>query len=233
MAHEHLSDVDLFRGWCDGDREMGKVFYQRMAPKILAYFRRNVYDRSKVEELTHDTFVEALHSTAKAAERGTAKEVGNPRAYLFGIAAHVFSRHIRQRRKELGRPESQPEDSEDSLHSLDPLADPEYLRLQRDEDRLFMKAMRKLPFNQQIVLELSFWENMSGSEIAETLKLAEGTVRSRIRLGRDRLAKLIEQLQESPEQFRTATLSFTSWKKQIHEYMSAIDPEWDKDGERG
>jgi RNA polymerase sigma-70 factor (ECF subfamily) len=233
MAHEHLSDVDLFRGWRQGDRDMGKVFYQRLAPKILAYFRRNVFDRSKVEELTHDTFVEALNSTNRAAERGDVKDVGNPRAYLFGIAAHVFSRHIRQRRKELGRPEWQPDDSEDSLHSLDPTGDPEFLRLQRDEDRLFMKAMRKLPFNQQLVLELSFWERMSGTEIADTLKIPEGTVRSRIRLGRARLAQLLEELQESPEQFRTATLSFTSWQKQIHDYVTAVDPDWDKDDDLG
>jgi hypothetical protein len=94
-----------------------------------------------------------------------------------------------------------------------------------------MKAMRKLPFNQQLVLELSFWEEMSGREIAEALAIPEGTVRSRVRLGRERLNQLLVELQESPEQFRTATLSFDSWQRQIHDYMTGLDPDWDKDDE--
>jgi RNA polymerase sigma factor (sigma-70 family) len=226
MAHENLadlSDLHLFHGWRDGDNNKGKVFYRRLAPKILRYFRRNVFDTSKVEELVQETFLEA--------HRSTAMEVNNPRAYLFGIAAHVISRYIRKRRREVGRPEWQAEDIEDSLHELDPQADPEYIRQQRDEDRLFMKAMRKLPFNQQLVLELSFWEEMSGREIAEALAIPEGTVRSRVRLGRERLNQLLVELQESPEQFRTATLSFDSWQRQIHDYMTGLDPDWDKDDE--
>jgi RNA polymerase sigma factor (sigma-70 family) len=218
--HSELSDLDLFRGWRAGDNSMGKLFYRRLAPKILQYFRRNVFDTSKVEELTQETFIAAM--------RPTSTEVNNPRAYLFGIAAHVFSRHVREQHRVPGRPEGQPEDLEDSLHSLDPNPDPEYFRLRTDQDRLFMKAMRKLPFNQQLVLELSFWENMSGREIGEALNLPEGTVRSRIRLGRVRLRELIEQLQENPEQFRTATLSFDSWQRQIHDYMTGLDPEWDR-----
>lgn len=219
MALEHLSDLDLFLGWRAGDKGKGKAFYQRLAPKIMRYFRRNVFDKSRVEELLQDTFVEALRSTTS--------EVTNPRAYLFGIAAHRFSRYIRERRKEAGRAELQPEIDE-SLHLLDPVLDPEYFRQQCEEDRIFMKAMRRLPFNQQLVLELSFWEQMPGREIAEALSIPEGTVRSRIRLGRERLAELLVELQESAEGLRTATISFNSWQHGIHDYMVGLDPDWDK-----
>jgi hypothetical protein len=73
MAHENLadlSDLHLFHGWRDGDNNKGKVFYRRLAPKILRYFRRNVFDTSKVEELVQETFLEA--------HRSTAMEVNNP-----------------------------------------------------------------------------------------------------------------------------------------------------------
>jgi taurine transport system ATP-binding protein len=110
-------------------------------------------------------------------------------------------------------------------------SDPEFIRLQRDEDRLFMKGIRKLPFEQQLVIELSFWENLSGREIAEALDIPEGTVRSRIRLGRKNLRALLQQLAESPEQFKTATISFTLWQRQIHEHMAELDPDWDRDEE--
>jgi RNA polymerase sigma factor (sigma-70 family) len=217
------SDLEVFERWRQGDAAMGKVFYERLAPKLLAYFRRNVFDRASVEELMHETFIECMRSRAV--------KVTNPRAYLFGIAAHLFSRHIRSRRRELGRVDGSIEDLNQPIDSLDP--DPEFIRLQRDEDRLFMKAMRKLPFDQQIVLELSFWENMSGREIGEALSLPEGTVRGRIRLGRQKLRALLASLQESPEQFQTATISFTAWQAKIHDYMAALDPNWNKDGDDG
>lgn len=223
MAHENvseLSDLDLFAGWRAGDRDKGKVFYRRLAPKIVRYFRRNILDVARIEELTHDTFLEA--------KRSTNAEVNNPQAYLFGIAANVLKKHIRERRKDLGRPDWQPENREDTLHSLDPAQDPEYIHQQRDEDRLLMKAMRRLPFPQQLVLELSFWENMTGREIAAALDIPEGTVRSRLRLGREALNALIVELQESPEQFRTATLSINTWQGQIQEYMVGLDPDRDK-----
>jgi len=219
MADEQLTDLEVFERWRRGDAVMGKLFYQRTAPKLLAYFRRNVFDRNVIEELMHDTFLECMRSKVVT--------VANPSGYLFGIASHMFSRHIRKRRREEGRVDGEVEDINQPIDGLDP--NPEFIGMQNDEDRLFMKAIRKLPFDQQLVLELSFWEHMSGREIGEALGLPEGTVRSRIRLGRQRLKLLIVELQESPEQFRTATLSFNSWQAQIHDYMAALEPDWDKD----
>lgn len=219
MADETLTDLELFDGWRRGDTALGKLFFRRYAPKIMGYFRRNVYDRAQIEELVQDTFLECLKVSKQV-------EVTNPRAYLFGIAAHLFCRYIRRRRHE-PEPIDGELGGEEPIHALDP--DPEYVRLQADEDRLFMKAMRRLPFPQQVVLELSFWEEMSGREIAEVLKLPEGTVRGRIRLGRAALKRLLKELQESPEQFQTATVSFRSWQTKVHEYMAGLDPDWDKD----
>lgn len=219
MADETLTDLEVFDRWRRGDAAMGKMFFQRLAPRLMAYFRRNVYDRAVVEELVHETFVECMRAS------GTA--VANPRAYMFGIASHLFLRHIRRKRRELGRIDGSPEDLNEPIDGLE--RDPEFLRMQRDEDRLFMKAMRKLPFDQQLVLELSFWEKMSGREIGEVLQLPEGTVRGRIRLGRQKLQRLLAELQESPEQFKTATLSFNGWQRQVHEYMVALDPNWNVD----
>ena len=101
MADEALTDLEVFDRWRRGEAAMGKLFFQRMGPRLMAYFRRNVYDRSTVEELVHETFIECMRTS------GTA--VANPRAYLFGIASHLFSRHIRRKRRELGRIDGDPE----------------------------------------------------------------------------------------------------------------------------
>lgn len=219
MADETVSDHEALEGFIRGDRRLGKLFYERFAPRVLRLFRCNVYELVEVEELTQEVFLQAR----KLRPGTVTSSVGG---YLCGIASHLLYAYIRKIRKIRGRA-GELDEAAESLESLVP--DPEFLRAQSESDRLFMRAIRRLPFEQQVVLELSFWEDMSGSEIAEALKIPEGTVRGRIALGRKKLKRLIKELHETPQQFVSATISFASWQRNIHAYMAAIDPAWDDD----
>lgn len=57
-------------------------------------------------------------------------------------------------------------------------------------------AIRDLPSQQVEVLQLSFFENKSHSEIAERLKLPVGTVKSRLRLAFGKLRASLEDIRE-------------------------------------
>jgi len=52
-------------------------------------------------------------------------------------------------------------------------------------------ALRRLPIDVQVALELYYWEDLSGPEMADVLELPEGTVRSRIRRGLGLLEELL------------------------------------------
>ena len=51
-----------------------------------------------------------------------------------------------------------------------------------------MAGLRSIALELQIVLELHYWEQCSVAEIAAALELPEGTVKSRLRRGREQCA---------------------------------------------
>jgi len=53
------------------------------------------------------------------------------------------------------------------------------------------RAMRRLPQSQQDVIELVVWAELSVAEAASVLGVAEGTVKSRLFRGRQRLTALL------------------------------------------
>jgi RNA polymerase sigma-70 factor (ECF subfamily) len=80
-----------------------------------------------------------------------------------------------------------------SVHELAP--SPSHELRHRDERQHLLEALRRLPLDLQVVLELHYWEGLRGPELAEVLEIPEGTVRSRLRLGRDRLRRCLAELE--------------------------------------
>jgi RNA polymerase sigma factor (sigma-70 family) len=65
---------------------------------------------------------------------------------------------------------------------------------ERAEQALLHTALRSLPVDLQLALELFYWESMSAREIGEILNMPEGTVRSRVRRARTLLRERLEAL---------------------------------------
>ena len=57
---------------------------------------------------------------------------------------------------------------------------------------LLARALRSIPLDLQVALELHYWEELSGPELAAVLEIPEGTVRSRLRRGRELLAERLQ-----------------------------------------
>src|SRR5262249_11744072 len=67
-----------------------------------------------------------------------------------------------------------------------------------EEEQLLVAALRRIPLEYQIALELAYWESLSGPEIAAVLEIPENTVRSRLSRARQALREQIELLASSP-----------------------------------
>ncbi len=65
---------------------------------------------------------------------------------------------------------------------------------ERDEQQVLLVALRKIPVEYQIVLELVYWEDMTAVEIAEALELPLGTAKTRIRRGRQLLEEALAEV---------------------------------------
>lgn len=63
-----------------------------------------------------------------------------------------------------------------------------------DENEALHKAIHELPGDQQEVLQYAYFKGLSHSEIAEALGISLGTVKSRIRLGMERLRRHLKNL---------------------------------------
>ena len=89
------------------------------------------------------------------------------------------------------------------------------LLVQRREEMLVLQALRELPLEQQTALELNLLENLSGREISELLGVAEGTVRSRLRLGLDRLRRRVAELAATPDELESTLSDLAAWARNI------------------
>jgi RNA polymerase sigma factor (sigma-70 family) len=88
------TDVELLAATPGEARAFG-VFYGRHERSLLSFFRRSSGSAEVAADLTAETFASALESLP-----GFRAELGDPGAWLFGIARHVLSRSLERGRVE-------------------------------------------------------------------------------------------------------------------------------------
>ena len=138
---------------------------------------------------------------------------GKFRSYLFSIAANILREHLRERYR------GQRFDPEKSSVADVNLPGPSTAMGARREQVLLLEALRRLPLDDQIVLELFYWEEMKSIEIAEVLDLPHGTVRSRLRLARERLRGHVDELARSPSELESTIGGLDRWAADLRRQL--------------
>jgi RNA polymerase sigma factor (sigma-70 family) len=191
VAGDADSDRALLLAWRSGDEEAGNALVQRHFPVVFRFFRSKLEEG--VEDLAQRTFLGCVESAD--AYRGEAPF----RAYVLGIARRQLLVHLRAkyRNEALFDPATQSVQDFASPSGRSPSA----VIAARDEERLLVAALRRLPVDFQIAVELFYWEELPLDEIAQVLEVALGTVKSRLGRARDMLRRHVAELaaQESPD----------------------------------
>lgn len=176
------SDVDLLRRWRDGEKEAGNELFSRHFASIRRFFRNKV-GNDDAEDLIQRSMLECVKSAASF--RGASSF----RTFLFVIARRELWQHIRRRARETGRRE--PDLTVSSVADLG--LSPSRVVAAGELQTLVAEAMRRIPVDFQITLELHYWEQMSGPELAEVLDISPTTVRTRLHRAREALRAMLRE----------------------------------------
>lgn len=202
-------DEEQLRAWGAGDASAGKELFDRHFEAILRFFRNKCGgDDGEIEDLVQATFAQCLASHASF--RGEASF----RTYLFTIARHELYAHWRRRQR------TRAEVDVTSMSVEDLRTSPRSKLAAHQDRQLLARALRTIPLELQVALELHYWEDLSGPELAVVLELPEGTVRSRLRRGRELLHDALVRLAaeahgEPPDSLETLDV----WAKRLRDAM--------------
>jgi RNA polymerase sigma-70 factor (ECF subfamily) len=201
-----LSDRELFDAWLRGDKHAPAELFERHYDAIERFFRNKVVEGA--DDLVQQTFAACIESRDRY--RGEASF----RTYLFAIANNLLRAHFRTRRRDQERLEWT------EVSAMDIAPGPSTIHRAQREQGLLLDALRRIPLDYQVVLELYYWEELAASSIAEIVGLPENTVRSRLRKGRQLLEKKLKTLASSPEEFERTCQDLERWARSIHRHAS-------------
>ena len=186
---EGVQDEQLLAAWRAGDRDAGDQLLRRHFGALFRFFDARV--GMDAEDLVQRTLLDCLESP-------TALHTASFRGYLFGVARHRLIDHLRLRMRT-------PVSLDSEVHSVADLGTSPSQHVARDqEQRRLHDALRRISIDHQIVLELTYWEGLSGREIADVLEIDANTVRSRTARARAALGTRLVELGANPAELDDA-----------------------------
>ena len=176
-------DAELIGRAADGDARALEILYDRYSRVVFSFALRIVGDRQVAEEVLQEVFFRAWQQgAAYRAAKGTFV------TWLLSITHNMAIDEVRRRRR---RPLKA--DSEEPETILAAVADTSAGSDVEDEVWLgslretIAAAMDQLPPAQREPIELAYFRGLTQSEIAETLGEPLGTIKTRMRLGMQKL----------------------------------------------
>jgi RNA polymerase sigma factor (sigma-70 family) len=200
------SDAELLGAWQDGDRAAGGELIERHFRSLRRFFENKVTDG--VDDLIQQTLLACVQ------HREQIRDAEAFRGYLFAAARTKLYDHLSKRAKQNDRIDF-------AVSSIAELGlSPSELVAAGDDRRLLLQALRRLPIDLQIALELYYFEQVRGHDLEIALDVPPGTVRSRLRRGLELLRRHVTEISASPEALRETSASLDRWAAELR----AADP---------
>jgi RNA polymerase sigma-70 factor, ECF subfamily len=180
------SDEELIARARAGDESSFGEFVRRHMAAVHRWMVRAVGEED-AEDLTQDVFLRAYRGLPRFRDQAP------PRAWLAAIADNAIKNRYRARSR--FRRIFAPDPSSDSLADrASPSSDPEADARAGESRRSVLGALQELPLDFRLPVVLRDLEEWSYEEIAMSLELPLGTVKSRIARGRGQLRAILAPL---------------------------------------
>ena len=183
-AEQIFTDAQLLALIGRGENWALSEIHARYARLVFSIALKSLNDRASAEEIVQQVFTEVWrHARNYRLERGKFS------AWVSTITRHLCIDELRRRRV---RPMTEPGYWE-SLERLAGNDDPAQDVQDTFEQARIRKALQQIPTQERMVIELAFWGGMTQREIALHSHSPLGTVKTRLRLGMQRLKPLLQE----------------------------------------
>jgi RNA polymerase sigma-70 factor (ECF subfamily) len=201
-------DVELLEAWRAGDNEAGSRLLRRHFRTLYRFFCSKV--SAGAEDLVQQTMMACADGVHRF--RGDASF----KTYLLAIARTQLLMYLRKH----ARKDKPVVELETSV--ADVLGSPSMEVAGKDEQRLVLTALRHIPIDLQIAVELHYWEELRIDDIAVVVGIPAGTVKSRLNRARRLVREWILQAEEVPAALRETTAGDVErWALSLREKLAA------------
>lgn len=215
-AVEHDPDLALLTAWRAGDDAAGnKLLRQYLQPLRRFFANKSLAD--DVEDLIQQTMMGCV--------RGSERFRGDStfRTYLFGVARLTLAYHLRGKHNKDGRTDELDLDAV-SVRELVP--GPSSILAKNRRHQLMIEALRAIPLDDQIMLELYYWEAMTAPEIAQSYGMGVPAVRGRLKRAKHAFETALAGLSSGEDEWRDTLSAFEagSWVEEIRKHLDELRP---------
>ncbi|MER6678994.1 sigma-70 family RNA polymerase sigma factor [Streptomyces sp. NPDC000983] len=177
------SDEQLAHGFADGDESCLAEAYRRWGALVYTVAARKLGDAEEAKDVTQQVFVGAWRG-----RKGYDAQRGSLKTWIMGISHKKVADALTRRSRYLRDVEAVTAASSTGKQEP-PTPTDEVLDFVLLEDEL-----ERLPEQQQTVLRMAFYEDLTQAQIAERTGLPLGTVKSHTRRGLLRMRDRLEEV---------------------------------------
>lgn len=169
-------DLALLAAWQAGDARAGDSLARHYSGQVVRFFAEKVRD-CEVDDLVQQTWLAMIHARDRfASEDG----IASFRAYLYGTARFVLFDFFRKK--------ARAQQFDPGVSALEDLApSPSQQASAHAKLARLATALRKLPLDVQVLLELRYGHEMTSAEIATIHGIPRNTAKTRLRVAKQRL----------------------------------------------
>ena len=183
------TDAALVKGYIDGCELSLATLIERHKLKIYNFIYSKVFDRDIAEDIFQDTFIKVIRTL----KRGVYQEEGKFLPWVMRISHNLVIDHFRKSNR---IPIFESKDEFDIFQIIgDDAPNIESTMIDKQVVEDLKKLIVELPSDQQEVLTMRLYKDMSFREIAEITGVSINTALGRMRYAVINIRKLIEEHQ--------------------------------------
>jgi RNA polymerase sigma-70 factor (ECF subfamily) len=180
-GHTELDDEELMQRLVYRDLWAFRTLYDRYGNLVYSAALRVVRDAQIAEDMVQEIFLRIWRKP-----ESYVSQRGRFVTWLTSVTRNRAVDEVRSRGRRFRYETASPEEQEREVPAPD-TNDPALTAELADQRRLILAALAQIPAEQRQIIELAYFGGLTQQEIAERLSQPLGTVKTRIRLGMQKL----------------------------------------------